>query len=101
MNKYQLDTVIQLTGTFYNVALNQLADPTMVVVIIEDPQGNVTVNDSGVGHPSLGVYTFDFVPSGPGIWLYKWQGTGLVIATSKDTRFVVQKSYVADYLLAA
>ncbi len=94
MNKYQIDTQIQLNGTFYNVGLNVLADPSTAMLFIEDPSG--VVSEYGPGPPvvrtAVGVYYMLFVPPSPGQWSYQWQGTGAVIATSKVTRFFVQAS---------
>ena len=94
MNKYQIDTQIQLNGTFYNVGLNVPADPSSATLFIESPAGVVT--EYGPGSPivrtGIGVYYMLFVPPGPGEWSYQWQGTGAVIATSKVTRFFVHAS---------
>jgi hypothetical protein len=95
MNEYQIDTLIQLNVTFYNVALNVPADPQNVALFIEDPFGNVTsVGPTTITRTGVGTYFYDFLPSGPGVWTYKWQGSGTtsVVATSRDTRFLVKGS---------
>lgn len=93
-NIYEIDTQIQLTGTFMNVALNAVADPSSVTLYILDPSGNETQQTypGTISRASVGVYNYIFVPSGPGEWKYKWQGVGDVIATSRDTKFFVRAS---------
>jgi hypothetical protein len=94
MNTYQVETLLQLNVTFYDVSLNLPADPTTVALFIEDPNGNVTeVATNLIVRTGVGTYYSDFLPTMPGEWTYKWQGSGSsVIATSKDTRFFIQGS---------
>jgi len=94
-NRYQVDTLIQLNVTFYNVQANLPADPQSVALFIEDPSGNVTMASTAqIVRTGVGTYYYDFVPSGPGEWTYKWQGSGTqgVVATAPDTRFFVEGS---------
>lgn len=94
MNVYQVATLIQLTVTFYDVASNMAADPTTVALFVEDPSGNVTeIASDLIVRTGVGAYYSLFLPSSPGLWTYKWQGSGnTVIATSPDTRFMVKGS---------
>jgi hypothetical protein len=97
MNCYQVDTTIQLNVTFYNTALNQPADPAVVSLFVEDPSGDVTqVPANQISRTGVGTYISEFLPSSPGCWTYKWQGTGNVMATSRDTRFFVQASDLVE-----
>lgn len=93
-NVYEVDTLIQLNVTFYNTQLNLPADPTTVALFVEDPSGNVTQIPSNlITRTGVGTYYSDFMPSGPGEWTYKWQGSGTsVLATSPDTSFFVRAS---------
>lgn len=94
MNVYQVDTIVQLNVTFYNVALNLPADPTAVALFTEAPDGTVSqVPANQIVRTGTGTYYCDFLPNGPGLWKYKWQGSGsTVVATSRDTPFFVQAS---------
>ena len=93
MNIYQIDTLIQLNVVFYDVAQNLPADPTAVSLFVEDPDGNVTqIPANAISRTGTGAYNSMFLPTGPGEWAYKWQGTGNVMATSRDKRFFVQVS---------
>jgi hypothetical protein len=91
-NIYQVDTLIQLNVTFLDAIAGTPVDPTTVSLFIEDPLGNETQPVTGIVRTGVGVYYYQFTPSGPGKWTYKWQGTGAVIATSPDTAFVVRAS---------
>lgn len=93
-NVYEIDTEIQLNGTFVNAVTGALADPTGVTLYIEDPSGNITdqVFPGNIIKVSTGVYYYQFTPSEPGTWTYKWQGQGNVIATSPDKNFFVRAS---------
>lgn len=93
MNIYQVDTIIQLNVTFYNTVLNAPADPITVSLFIENPAGIVTqISSNLITRNGTGVYYSEFLPTSPGIWTYKWQGTGNVVASSRDTRFLVKGS---------
>lgn len=93
MNVYQVHTIVQMNVTFYNTLLNQPADPTTVALFIEDPSGNVTqVAANLIVRTGVGAYYSNFLPTAPGEWTYKWQGTGNVVATSPDVEFLVAGS---------
>ena len=93
MHEYEIDTQLQLNGYFFNVALNVPADPTTVSLFVEDPTGDVTqIASDLIFRTGVGVYGSIFLPTGPGLWKYKWQGVGNVQATSPDTRFLVKAS---------
>lgn len=94
VNVYQVETLIQLNVTFYNTQLNQPADPSTVALFVEDPSGTVTpIPSNQIVRTGIGTYYSDFLPTSPGTWTYKWQGSGTsVVATSPDTSFVVRAS---------
>ena len=96
---YQVDTLLQLNVTFYDTSRNVPADPLVVTIFVQDPLGNITqlpseaFPDSQIVRTGTGTYYCDFLPSMPGEWKYKWQGTtNGVIATTPDTRFFVKGS---------
>lgn len=94
---YQIDTLIQLNVTFYNTALNEPADPTTVALFVEDPDGTVSeIASNQIVRTGTGAYYSNFLPTGPGLWTYKWQGTGNVVATSPDTQFFVAASELIE-----
>jgi hypothetical protein len=94
-NNYQIDTALQLTGTFIDLETGQPADPTVVSLFLLSPNGQtttLTLAGGQVVREGTGVYTYTFTPSVSGTWTYKWQGTGAVVATSADTTFDVATS---------
>ena len=103
VNKYQEQTLIQLSVIFYNVALNVPADPSTTSLFVEDPSGNVTqVAGSNIVRTGTGTYYSNFFPTSPGLWKYKWQGSGVSVeATSPDTAFFVVASDFHPVLLPA
>ena len=103
VNRYQQQTLIQLSVIFYNVALNLPADPSTVSLWVEDPTGVVTqISGSDIVRTGTGTYYSNFMPTGPGLWKYKWQGSGLSVqATSPDTEFFVVGSDFLTELLPA
>jgi hypothetical protein len=95
MNIYEIDTNIELVGVFTHVAPNtQAADPSAVSLFLTDPTGVVTLYTypAQVVRDGVGQYHYTFTASKSGVWAYKWQGTGAVIATSPDTKFTVNPS---------
>jgi len=92
-NVYQVETQIQINGTFVNASTGAPVDPSTINLFVEDPTGDVTeYTTPAVVKVSVGVYYYQLTVSLPGTWTYKWQGTGTVIATSPDTSFFVQAS---------
>lgn len=95
MAKYEIDTSIRIQSVFFNSLLGVYVDPTEVQLFIMDPAGNIldhTTLDGSVTRSELGHYIFTFEPTVSGTWTYKWQGTGIALATSPDTTFTVNAS---------
>jgi hypothetical protein len=90
---YEIDTMLQLTGTFADALTGQLADPTTITLYLQPPTGVLqTITGGSLTRISTGVYTYTFTASISGAWSYKWQGTGAVVVTSPDTKFTVNPS---------
>ncbi len=92
---FQVDTLVKLAVTFYNVDLDVPADPVTVSLFVQDPTGVVTqIAANMITRTGVGAYFSDFMPTGPGPWTYKWRGSGVtsVQATSPDTQFFVKAS---------
>jgi hypothetical protein len=85
MNHYDAQDRVRLTGTFRDLD-GDLIDPTDVEVHLRDPDGTVS-------HPSAtsstpGVWTADVDVVKPGVWTYRFEGTGAVVA-AEETMFAV------------
>ncbi len=80
---YQEGTLIQITGTFTNKD-GAAADPSTILVKVKDPIGAETTYTYGVDvnvtKASTGVYNATLTPAIAGLWWYRWEGTGALIA---------------------
>lgn len=93
-NTYDVGDQIELSVVF-TTAEGAAADPTVVTVQIKDPAGNVTTLEYGeseqVERDETGVYLLDLVADQPGVWAYRWAGTGALTAAAEGT-FNVRRS---------
>ena len=85
---------IRLSGTF--TVGGSLTDPTTVSLILRDPSGNegtYTAAGGQVSSDATGIHYMDHTVDEAGIWMYKWIGTGAVIAV-KESFFAVVDSII-------
>lgn len=96
MNRYQLDTLIQLTGTFTAADGFTPVDPTSVFLFVKTPDGVIsaysTSSSPAIAKASDGVYQIELATTQSGPWIYKWQGVGDVTVTTPDVYFTVAAS---------
>lgn len=95
MGTYEIQTALQIIGTFANSLTGAAEDPTTVTLFLKDPQGTIQTlvyGSSSIVRDVAGQYSFNVTPTIHGVWTYKWQGTGNVVATSPDTSFTVKAS---------
>lgn len=95
MAAYEIDTAIELQGVFLNALTGVYADPTAINLLVLDPTGvstTYTWPSATIVRDSIGHFHQIITPSKSGIWTYKWQGTGAVVATSPDTTFTINAS---------
>jgi hypothetical protein len=73
-NTYEVGDLVRLSAEFR--IGSTLTNPTSVVVTLKDPDGTTTspsaVNDG------TGLYYADVTLNKPGVWHYRFQGTGAV-----------------------
>lgn len=94
MNTYPIGTAIVLPVTFEDAVTAAPGDPTSVLLRVMDPIGtevDYTVALGNVSHPATGTYQATIAPRIPGIWRYRWEGKGAIVAASEG-RFEVQPS---------
>lgn len=99
MNQYEIDTLIQLTAQFDLLATKTPVDPNAVILYIENPKGKHTTlsyGSSNISKTSTGVYGYRLLLDEPGIWIYKWRGTGGVEVTSPDVEVRVNTTDFKD-----
>ena len=86
MNVYPVQGTVRLTVTFTDpLANNAPVDPTAVVLTLTLP--DQTQQTPAPVRDGVGAYHCDTTVSQAGVWIYSWQGTGAVIASSGDGFF--------------
>lgn len=94
MNNYPIGTKITVSVTFKDNATLVVGDPTKVLLRVTAPTGtevDYTLALSTLSHPATGVYQATITPRIPGVWAYRWEGTGAIVAASEG-RFEVRPS---------
>ena len=85
---YDAGNAVTLTATLTNAA-GAFLTPSAVTLRVLDPLGNETDTLlSSLTVVSSGVYSFTLTAITAGIWSYRWESTGTVIA-AKDVTFLV------------
>lgn len=93
MGTYEIQSSIDLFGTFADAATGAAADPSEVTLFVRDPTGDVeTITGGAITKLAVGSYQYTFTATISGDWTYKWQGTGAVVCTSPDATFTVNAS---------
>ncbi len=92
---YETGALIRAAGAFTDVDGVTAIDPTTITIRFIDPAGTATAwlfgTDSEVIRDSVGNYHADIPVSLPGVWRYRWEGTGAAIAAGEG-QFRVQDS---------
>ena len=87
MGSYFVGTAVVLTATFTTPTKSPV-DPTTVRLRVKDPTG-VETDYTSPTYVSVGIYTQQITPNLTGIWSYRWEGTGAVVASS-ESKFEVK-----------
>ncbi len=95
MNRYQLGNPVTVQVTF--TASTVPVDPSTIKLRIRDSSQVETIYTSGFLHPSTGVYQYQILPAFPGVWVYRWEGFGAVVAASEKSFEVVPSAFTNDY----
>jgi hypothetical protein len=92
MINYFQGSSVRVTATFENNA-QVPTDPTTITAKIKTPAGVTTAYvygvDSQLVKDSTGIYHIDVSANAAGIWSYRFEGTGSVLAASQDQFNVV------------
>lgn len=93
---YQPGDTVRLSTTF--TVGGTLTSPTAVTLSVRDPAGTTTtptpVNDS------TGTYHYDYTAALPGLYAWKWTGTGTAAGIDEGT-FTVEDTLLGAYLLCS
>lgn len=86
INSYDKGDQVQLTGTFRDTA-SALIDPSVITFRLWTPDGGSTAlvygTDAAVVKSTTGTYYVNWTVSSPGDYVYRWEGTGSVIAAGE------------------
>ena len=88
MNAYDIGQQVRFSVTFKSQS-GALTDPTGVKAKVQDPSGNEATYTYGVGvavvkDAGLGKYHLDLTIDEQGLWVYRWEGTGALIAAAEN-----------------
>ena len=86
-NTYVQGAIVRLTGKFRDED-GVLADPAIVTLKVENPQGNEATYTDAVKE-STGIYYRDVIVATDGSWHYRWEG---VYGQVDEEEFYVRKS---------
>lgn len=91
---YDIGDVVRCVSVFRNIA-GTAVDPSTVKAWVQSPVGVETLytygTDAGLVKDSTGNYHLDIEPSIPGVWVYRFEGTGSNKGAD-ETTFIVRKS---------
>lgn len=89
MNAYDVGDQVRVTATFKDLD-GDAVDPTTVTVKYQKPGGSVvTVASESVTNSATGVYFTDLtIDNSPGVWRYRFEGTGALVAAEGGTFYV-------------
>ena len=89
MNTYPVNELVRLSVAFTDpLNNNEPVDPTTVSLTLTQP-GAVVQSPiiDGIARDSTGAYHYDLLVTLMGLWVYRWQGEGAVIASSGNGFF--------------
>src|SRR3974390_3018162 len=92
---YEIYSSVVLQGVFTNALADVYADPASITLYLRDPTGAIFTyrwQGGSIIRDSMGHFQLTISPKKSGNWIYKWQGTAVASATSKDTTFTVNSS---------
>ena len=92
---YDKGDSVRCQGTFTLSGVD--VDPTTVTVKLQDPSGNEEVfvygTDPEIVRAAAGVYTIDVTLDEHGIWFYRWEATGNLIAAHEGNFYVADSEF--------
>lgn len=92
VNVYDVGDSVRVSATFTVSAVN--TDPSTITLKVKDPEGSITTYTYAGGtvtKQATGIFYKDVTVSNDGIWYYRFEGTGTVIA-AVEGQFRVRRS---------
>lgn len=93
MNFYP-GTTVRLAVHFRDLLQKTGFDPESVTVMVKDPEAVVETFDTEIVRDSIGRYHFDYIPTAPGVYEYRWNGEGNK-PVAAEAKFKVQDTAFA------
>lgn len=87
VNEYDLGDLVRVSATF----TNSTGTPTNTTVTLRVRKPDASVTTPTAVSDGSGAYHYDIAVDQPGIWFYRFEGTGAVQAAS-EAEFTVAKS---------
>jgi hypothetical protein len=91
--RYEIGDGVRLSVTFTNTTSGDFVDPTTVTLTIQQPDGTAAAGVV-VTRSATGKYHADFQPGDPGVYRYRWAGTGAYPAAAEGA-FTVSRSLLS------
>ena len=89
MNSYPFGEMVTVSVVFVSKVTGEPEDPDTVSLQFKSPCHVISVIPSGdITRDSTGNYHYGFLPTAPGYWSYRFEGTGAVEA-AEETMFEV------------
>jgi hypothetical protein len=95
-NTYDIGDLVRVSAAFATSG-GVATDPTTVTLKVQSPAGTETTYTyalTEVTKGSVGNYYKDLTITLPGRWVYRWIGTGAVVAAS-EAHFLIRRSEFA------
>jgi hypothetical protein len=88
MNTYPIQELVGLSVLFTDAVSNLPVDPTLVTLTVTAPDDtNTEYLPPDIVRDSIGAYHYNIAVNLVGLYIYRWQGTGAVIASSGNGFF--------------
>lgn len=89
--RYEIGDGVRLSVVFTDAVSGALADPTTVILTLQQPDGTDAV--VVVQKDATGKYHADYLTTLPGVHVWRWAGTGAVPAAAEGV-FTVSRSLI-------
>lgn len=97
MEAHDIGDRIEVTAVFTDIEGDAM-NPSDVKFILRSPAGELTEYEDDaeeMAHPETGTFVMSIDPDESGLWRYRWEGTGAVVA-AEEGMFYVRLRRVAD-----
>lgn len=91
MSVLAVGSQVRFRGSFSNLT-GVLTDPTTITLKVRPPGGAQTAYTFAAAQlikESTGIYRMDLAINTGGVWTYRWEGAGTLIASTPDREFTV------------